>query len=443
MLQFLVQLDTYSGKLGGDMMSDSQRCRLIRDVLIGFLLPFLVSVGCPALALAADPIKIGVIDALSGPAKAAFGEPALLGWQMVAEDINSRGGLNGRPIEIITRDDQFSDAKAVAAAQELLLKEGVHFLGGTSNSASALAVSDLAKDHKKIFMVHVSRSERITGEHGHRYVFAACPNTVIEGRSGARYAKYRKYLKWYIVGEDYEYGRSIAGNFWEEFKKLQPGAEKVGEAWVPLGTADYSPNMKDITAKNPSAVFVAFGASGMARFMSQAVKSGVLEKTHLFLNFMADPALNSQLTDSPVGENALGSGSYLWYYPSSPGNKEFVKQYYAFMKKKGESDPIPPGSAFFSGYCAARFLAEAIKKAGAVDTEKVVGALEGMTIESPIGPITMRACDHQATAPVYWGRMQRGEARGLPIILTPYSVAAEDLLPKCDEIARLRNRSAP
>src|SRR5208337_3478149 len=306
------------------MMHDSKRFLTSSKVLFGFLMLFLVSAAWPILGFAAEPIKIGVIDALSGPAKAAFGEPGVLGWQMAAEDINSRGGLNGRLIEIIAKDSQFSDAKALAAAEELILKEGVHFLGGTSNSASALAVSNLAKGHKKIFMVHVSRSERITGEQGHRYVFSACPNTIIEGKSGARYAKYRKYLKWFIVGEDYEYGHSIARNFWE----------KLGEAWVPLGTADYSPNMQEIMAKKPSAVFVAFGASGMGRFMSQAVKAGLLDKTRLFLNLMADPALNAQLADTPLGENALGSSGYLWYYPNTPENKEFVREYYAFMKKR-------------------------------------------------------------------------------------------------------------
>jgi branched-chain amino acid transport system substrate-binding protein len=419
-------------------MLELQSFRLCKGPFIGFLILLVVSAASPVLSLADEPIKIGVIDALSGPAKAAFGEPSHLGWQMVAGEINANGGLNGRRIEIIARDDQFSDSKALAAAGELVMKEGVDFLGGTSNSASALAISNFAKEQKKIFMVHVSRSERITGEKGHRYVFAACPNTIIEGKSGARYAKYRKYLKWFIIGEDYEYGHSIARNFWEELQKLQPTVEKVGEAWVPLGTTDYSANMKEILDKNPSGVLAAFGASGMARFMSQAVKAGVLGKTHVFLNLMADPALNAQLADTPVGENALGSTSYLWYYPNTPANKEFVQKYNEFMKKKGESDPIPPGSTFFSGYCSARFLTEAIKKAGTVDTEKVIAALEGMTIDTAVGPITMRSCDHQATTPVYWGRMERGEVRGLPIILSPYSVRGEDLLPTCEEIARSR-----
>ena len=108
------------------------------------------------------------------------------------------------------------------------------------------------------------------------------------------------------------------------------------------------------------------------------------------------------------------------------------------MKKRGQSDPIPPGSAFFAGYCSARFLAEAIKKAGSLDSEKVVDALEGMKIDTPAGPITMRPCDHRATTPVFWGRLERGEVRNLPVILQPYSVDAEDLLPKCEAMAGSR-----
>jgi branched-chain amino acid transport system substrate-binding protein len=216
----------------------------------------------------------------------------------------------------------------------------------------------------------------------------------------------------------------------------------VGEAWVPLGATDYSPYVQEIMAKNPSAVFVAFGAGGMAKFMSQAVKGGILEKQRVFLNNMADPALNATLTDTPIGENALGSSSYLWYYPNTPENKEFVRQYNEFMRKKGVAEPIPPGGTFFSGYCAARFLTEAIKKAGTADTERVIDTLEGMTIETPVGTITMRRCDHQANPPVCWGRLERGTERGLPIILSPYSIRAEDLLPTCEEIAQLRQQSA-
>jgi len=391
----------------------------------------------PASSPADELIKIGIIDALSGPA-AAFGNPALLSWKMVAEEINSSGGLNGRRVEIIARDDEFSEEKARAAAEELILKEGVHFLGGTTSSSSALAVSKIAGEHKKIFMVHVARSDRITGEKGHRYVFRSCPNSMIDGKSGARYAKYRKYLKWFIVGEDYEYGRAIAQNFWQELEKLQPSVEKLGETWIPLKTDDYSPYMREIMAKNPSAVYVAVGASGMAGFMKQAAGAGVLKKTRPFLVLLPDPIMVAALADTPLGENTFGSTSYLWYHPDTPANRAFVQKYTEFAKKEGVSSPIPPGTTVFGAYCAARFLVEAIRKAGTFNTEEVVNALEGLTIETPIGPIKMRACDHQALTPTYWGRVQNTKGFTLPSLLSPYDVVAENLLPRCEEIVDSR-----
>ena len=418
-------------------MYDSQRLRTGRSVRNTLPIVFFLFLLCSVQGLAAEPIKIGVIDAFSGPA-ASFGEPALMGWKMAVEEVNSTGGINGRPMVIVARDDEFNENKAVAAAQELVLKEGVDFLGGTSSSSSGLAVSQVALEHKKLFMVHISRSERITGEKGHRYVFSACPNSIIEGKSGAQYAKFRKYLKWYIVGEDYEYGRSIGGNFWASLAELEPKAEKLGESWAPLGTQDYSPYISEMMSKNPTAVYVAFGVSGMVRFLKQAVQAGVLNKSRLFLNLMADPVPISEMGDQTLNENAYGSTSYLWYYPNTPANKEFVEKYTAFAKKEGRAKPIPPGFAAFGGYCSAVFLIEAMKKAGSVDTEKVIDALEGMTITTPIGPIEMRGCDHQALTPTYWGNIQNTRGLTLPTLLAPQYVSPAKFLPECEAIMSRR-----
>lgn len=391
----------------------------------------LVTLFCACPGLADEPIKIGIIDAFSGPA-AAFGEPALMGWKMAVEEVNSTGGIRGRQVVIVTRDDEFTEDKALAVAQDLVLNEGVHFLCGTSSSSCALAVSQVAREHKKIFMVHIARSERITGEKGHRYVFRACPNSTIEGKSGARYAKHRKYLNWYIIGEDYEYGRSIAKSFWQALAELQPKANRLGESWIPLKTDDYSPYIADMKAKRPSAVYVAFGVSGMVRFLKQASKARVLDHTRLFLNLMADPVPIGQLGDETLNENAYGSSSYLWYFPNSPENTEFVQKYAALLKREGVAQQIPPGFAAFGGYCAARFLMEAIRKAGAVETERVVETLEELTITTPIGPITMRGCDHQALTPTYWGRIQNTQSLALPTLLAPQDVAPDRLLPECE-----------
>ena len=199
---------------------------------------------------AQKPIKVGLIDAFSGGA-AAITKPSLVGWQIVIDEFNAKGGLDGRKIELLVRDDKFKPDEALSHARELVLKEGVEFLAGTTNSASCLAISEFVKKRKMVFVVHIARSHRITGDKGHEYVFAACPNAAIEGLAVGAYAATAPHKKWYIIGEDYEYGHSIADNFWKGMKKNKPDVEKVGEAWPKLQETDYTPYLTALTAKKP------------------------------------------------------------------------------------------------------------------------------------------------------------------------------------------------
>ena len=158
------------------------------------------------------------------------------------------------------------------------------------------------------------------------------------------------------------YGRSIAENFWQELSRLVPSAEKVGEAWVPLKTQDYSACIKKIMATDASAVCGAFGASGMTRFVTQAEEAGVLKKTHIFMNAMADPVLVAGLSGVNLSDRVFGSATYLWFYPPTKANTEFVAKYDRYMQGQGKTAPDPPGGSVFGGYCSARFLLEAIRR---------------------------------------------------------------------------------
>ena len=250
-------------------------------MLVAGLILALVVTMTPGAALAEKPIKIGLIDCYTGGA-AAFTKPALIAWQMVIDEFNANGGLNGRKIELITRDSKFKADEAVAHARELILKERVDFLAGTISSSAALAVSEFARKKKKIFMVHISRSHRITGEKGHKYLFRGCPSAAIEGIAGGYYAASKPFKKWYIIGDDYEYGHSIADNFWKGLTKFKPEVEKVGEVWPKLKETDYTPYLTALMAKKPEAVYAAFGASGLISFMKQAKLFGLFDKVPVF-----------------------------------------------------------------------------------------------------------------------------------------------------------------
>jgi branched-chain amino acid transport system substrate-binding protein len=387
-------------------------------------------------ALAKKPIKIGLIDPYTGAA-AAFGKPALIAWSIAVDEFNAGGGLKGRKIEIITRDSKFKADEALAHARELLLKERVNFIGGTTSSSVALSVSEFLRKKKKLFMVSISRSHRITGEKGHRYIFRGCPSAAIEGLAGGYYAASTPYKKWYIIGDDYEYGHSIADNFWKGLKKLKPDVELVGEAWPKVRETDYMSYLTAIEGKKPEAVFTAFGASGLVPFSKQAVLFGLYGKFPVFCFGLGDSVFPKALKENtPVG--AYAATNYVSYYPDTPANKAFVKKYLEYTTKAGHPDPYPSGIAAFGPYCSAKFLTEAILKAGSVDTEKVIKALEGLTIQTAVGPITMRACDHQAMTPVFWGKLAKVSGYPFPIMTEIVETPADKVMPSCQEIAAAR-----
>ena len=157
------------------------------------------------------------------------------GWQMAVDEFNAKGGLKGRKIEIITRDDKFKPDEGLSHARELLLKEKVDFLGGTTNSAVTLAIGEFVKAKKKLFMVSISRSHRITGEKGHRYIFRGCPSADLECLAGGFYASSMPFKNYYMIGEDYEYGHSIAENFWKGSDPEQEGCGQRGRSLVQAG----------------------------------------------------------------------------------------------------------------------------------------------------------------------------------------------------------------
>src|SRR5512137_1462628 len=142
-------------------------------ILLAVLLSAMVSYG-------ANVIKVGIVDTYSGP-PTTFTYDVLDGFKMVVNKVNAKGGVLGKKIEFVTRDEKFKPDIGLAMAKELVLKEGVDLLMGTINSGTALAVSDFAKKEKIPFVVTFSKSDKIIVEKGHRYVFSMTENTIMAG----------------------------------------------------------------------------------------------------------------------------------------------------------------------------------------------------------------------------------------------------------------------
>jgi branched-chain amino acid transport system substrate-binding protein len=385
----------------------------------------------PADVKAQRPIKVGIIDTYTGP-PAVDGNDALSGFKMALNEINKKGVL-GTKIEFTNRDDKFKVDMGLSMAKELIMMEKVDLLVGTINSAVSLAVSDYAKEEKVPFIVWISKSEKITGEKGHRYVFCTAENTYMAGKAGGLALSQKPFIKYWIAGDDYEYGHAIADAAWRNLKRLKPKVELIGQSWWKVGEPDLIPYITAILAAKPDAVIFATGGASMTNALKAIKTTGMSEKVPIWIHTATDHSVLKPLgPDAPEG--VMGTMDYHFYQPDTPANRAFVK---AFQDAYG----TPPGFPAFHAYITAHFMAKAFNKAGALDREKFINALEGMKVDSPVGEVEMRACDHQAVLPIFMGVTKRVPQYNFLISADIVTLPGREVMPTCEEIKKVRGGS--
>jgi len=397
-------------------------------VLLGCILAISLIL-VPAQAGARN-IKVGIIDCYTGPA-AMYCNEALDGFKMALDEVNKDGVL-GKKIEYTTRDTKFKVDIGLSMAKELVLRENVDLLVGTISSSVAMAVSNYVKGEKVPLIVWISKSERITGEKGHRYVFSTGENTAMAGKAGGVALSKKPFVKYWVAGDDYEYGHAIANAAWRNLKALKPEVMKIGESWWKPGEPDLIPYLTAIMTAKPDAVIFATGGRSMANIMKAIKATGMSEKVPAWIHTGTDYAVLKFLgLEAPEG--VMGTMDYHFYYPESPENRAFVEK---FQTTYG----TPPGFPGFHGYITGHFIAEAYRKAGAVDKEKFVDALEGLWINSPAGLLNMRSCDHQVVLPMYLGVTKKSPKYDFLISGDIVTMGGNEVMPTCNEIMEARKK---
>ena len=384
----------------------------------------------PANGLARN-IRVGIIDCYSGP-PAVYGQDALNGFKLALEDINKKGVLGGK-IEFMTRDTKFKVDIALNMAKELVLRKDVDVLVGTINSGAAMAVSEaVAKTEKVPFIAWISKSERITGEKGHRYVFSTGENTAMAGKAGGVALSKKPYKRYWIAGDDYEYGHAIGNAAWRNLKANKADVEKIGESWWKPGEPDLIPYITSILSAKPDAVIFCTGGRSMTNIMKAVKATGMAEKVPIYIHSATDHAVLKPL-GAEAPEGVLGTMDYHFYFPATPENQKFAKE---FEAKYG----TPPGFPAFHGYITAKFIAAAFEKAGSRNKEKFIDAMEGLVVSSPGGDITMRACDHQAVLPMYLGVTKKEPGKNYIVASDIITLTGDDVMPTCEEIRKARGK---
>ncbi len=382
-------------------------------------------------SLAAKVLKIGIVDCYSGPAS-TYTNDVRDGFKLEVKKINAAGGILGRKIEVLTRDSKFKVDLGLSAAKELIYRENVDIMMGTINSALALAISNLCKKEKVPFFVTFSKSAKITGAKGHRYVFSITENTAIAGKAAAAGLAKKPYKKYWIAGDDYEYGHAIADGVWSNLKKMKPGVELLGQSWWKVGEPDFTPYITAILSAKPDAVIIATGGRDCVPFLKAAKATGFNERVPFFMHTATELS-----TLKPLGlqapEGVIGTSNYFFYYPETAANKNFVKKFETAYNRK-------PAVGALYGLLAAKFIFGAYNQAGKIDTEKFIDNVEGMWVNSPVGKVTMRAYDHQAMLPMFMGVTTKVAGYDFLMATDIVTIPGKDVMPSIAEIKKARNQ---
>jgi branched-chain amino acid transport system substrate-binding protein len=394
-----------------------------------------------APCLAQGPIRIGEINSYSGVG-AAFTAPYRAALEMALEEINGRGGVLGRKIKVLFRDDKLRPDEAIKHAQELVFQEKVDFLMGTFSSAAGLAVSDFALKNKVLFLAAEPLTDALTWQKGHRYVFRVRPNTWEQGRMLADRAAKLPPVRWSNIGPDYEYGHKAWEGFWTRLKELKPGVSEASSSFPKLGAGQYVDQINKLVAATPEALFISLFGGDWIAFVKQAAPFGLFsgdKKKFIVGILLGEPEYIDPLgKDAPEGMLVTG---YPWYAIDTPAHKAFVERYGKFIGQKYPNLAKYPYQGSLVGYVTMLSMAEAIKKAGTADTENVVKAMEGLRVDTPIGPVTFRPSDHQSTMGAWVGTTKFDAQRGVGIMVDWEYIAGEKILPSDEEVKKLRSGS--
>ncbi|TMH55508.1 MAG: ABC transporter substrate-binding protein, partial [Betaproteobacteria bacterium] len=310
----------------------------------------------PATMAAGQPIKLGELN--SYKTFPAFLEPYRKGMELVIEEINRGGGLLGRQVELVIRDDNGNAGDAVRVAEELITREKADILIGTFSSAVGLAVADLAKQRRVLFI---------------RYTFRLRPSTYMQTAMLIPDAAKLGKRRWAIVYPDYEYGKSATAAFKQQMIALQAGVEFV-EIGVPLGKIDAGPVVQAMQDAKPDAIFSSLFAVDLAKFVREGEVRGLFKGRPVFNLLGGEPEYLDPLKDeAPAGWYVTG---YPWSAIATPEHKRFLDAYQGKYKDY-------PRQGSVVGYSAVMSAAAAIRKARSTSTEKLVDAMQGLAVDTP------------------------------------------------------------
>ena len=374
--------------------------------------------------VAAQTVKVGELN--SYKVFPAFLEPYRKGMELAQDEVNAAGGVLGRKLEIVVRDDNGNPGDAVRVAEELVSREKVALLMGTFASNVGLAVADLANQRRMLFIASEPLTDKIVWENGNPYTFRLRASTYMQTAMLVPEAAKLGKKRWAIVYPNYEYGQAATATFKRQMSARAGGIEYVEQA-VPLGKIEPGPVVQALIDAKPDAIFSSLFGPDLARFVREGQLRGLFKDRPVFNLLGGEPEYLDPLKDeAPVGWWVTG---YPWYGIETPAHTRFRD---AYQKKFNDYPRL--GSVV--GYSAVMSAAAVLRKANSTDAAKLVAAMEDLEVDTPFGRVRYRSIDNQSTMGAYVGRTAVRDGKG---VMVDFRYAdGKDYLPSDEEVRKLR-----
>lgn len=379
----------------------------------------------PHAGAVADTIKIGEINHYKR--MAAFAGPYKQGIELGLEEANASGGVLNKKIEFIFRDDQGKPGEAVKIAEELMTRDGAVMITGTILSHVGLAISSLAGEKGYVYLASEPLANSIVWAKGNKYTYRLRTSTFMQAAMLAEEAAKTDAKRFATIAPNYAYGKDAVAAFKQNLLKLKPDAEFVAEQWPALFKIDAGAEVQAIERAKPDAIYnVTFGPD-LAKFVREGTTRGLFDGRTAYGLLTGEPEYLDPLgAEAPEGWVVTG---YPWYDIKDAAGIAFIKKY-----QKRWNDYPRIGSLV--GYMTVQSIVAALDKAGSTETEAIRSAFENLDVDTPVGKITFRGIDHQATMGAYVGRVALKDGKGVMVDWT-YK-AGENYLPSDSEVRKLR-----
>ena len=389
-----------------------------------------VAFGFMSVAAMADShtIKIGEINHYKR--MAAFANPYRNGIELALEQVNKAGGVLGKQLEFIYRDDEGKPGVAVKIAEELMTRGGAVMLTGTIFSHVGLAISSFAAEKKYVYLAAEPLADSLVWAKGNDYTFRLRASTYMQAAMLAEAAAKTDAKTYATIAPNYAYGKDAVAAFKKVLTKLKPDVKFVAEQWPALFKINAGAEVQALERAKPDAIYnVTFGGD-LAKFVREGTTRGLFEGRKVYGLLTGEPEYIDPLKDeAPVGWTVTG---YPWYGLKDPANKAFIDAYTAKFN-------TPPNLGSLVGYMVVQSITAALKKAGSTDTEAIRSAFRGLQVDTPMGKILFRKLDHQSTAGAWVGTTALKDGGGIMVDWSFKNGA--DYLPSDEEVRKMRPAS--